>query len=70
MGERIKELLAYFHLSANEFADALETELRSPDFKPTGRYTRNIDAICSIFKVSPEWVKYGTGTMFLSEKGA
>ena len=49
MGERIKELLAYFHLSANEFADALETELRSPDFKPTGRYTRNIDAICSIF---------------------
>ena len=41
MGEgRIKELMRYFHLSENEFADALEAELRSPDFKPTGLYTR------------------------------
>lgn len=71
MGEgRIKELMRYFHLSENEFADALETELRSPDFKQTGLYTRTIDAICSIFKISPGWLKYGTGTMFPSEKGA
>lgn len=71
MGEgRIKDLMRYFHLSENEFADALEAELRSPDFKPTGLYTRTIDAICGIFKVSPEWLKYGTGTMFLSEEGA
>ena len=68
MNERIKELRKKLKLKQQEFADALSIKRNTVATYEMGR-NEPIDAvialICKTFNVNEEWVRSGTGDMFL-----
>lgn len=68
MNERLKRLRKTLDLTQQEFADRIGIKRNSFANYETGRNTP-IDAIiisiCKEFNVNEEWLRYGTGDMFL-----
>ena len=68
MNERLKRLRKTLDLTQQEFADRIGIKRNSFVNYETGRNTP-IDAIiisiCKEFNVNEEWLRYGTGDMFL-----
>lgn len=68
MNERIKELRKKLKLTQQEFADALSIKRNTVATYEMGR-NEPIDAvialICKTFNVNEEWLRSGTGDMFL-----
>lgn len=68
MNKRIKELRKNLNLTQEEFAKSISLS-RSAYSNIEAGFTnltdRNLSLICKTFNVNEEWLRYGTGDMFL-----
>lgn len=69
MNTRIKELRIKLNLSQKEFGSAigLRSSISEIENKKAPITERTIIAICNIFHVNEEWLRFGKGEMFISE---
>lgn len=68
MNERIRELRKMLGISQSEFADTLNLKQNSISLIEVGKRNpsdRTISDICQKFNVSEEWIRNGTGDVFL-----
>lgn len=67
IGERIKELRKVLGLTQTKFGDRIGLKQNSVALIETGRPTsdQTIFAICREFRVNEEWLRNGTGEMFV-----
>ena len=67
IGERIKELRKALGLTQTKFGDRIGLKQNSVALIETGRPTsdQTIFAICREFRVNEEWLRNGTGEMFV-----
>lgn len=68
MGERIKELRKSLKMTQQEFADRLNIQRGSIASYETGRISPSnatISLICKELNVSEDWLRNGTGEMFI-----
>lgn len=68
MKERIKEVRKKLNLTQQEFADRIGIKRNTIANYETGRnapVNSVISLICREFSVSEEWLRYGTGDMFM-----
>lgn len=68
MGERIKELRKSLNMTQQEFADRLNIQRGSIASYETGRISPSnatVSLICKELNVSEEWLRNGTGEMFI-----
>ena len=67
IGERIKELRKALGLTQTKFGDRIGLKQNSVALIETGRPTsdQTIFAICREFRVNEEWLRTGTGEMFV-----
>lgn len=68
MGERIKELRKALKMTQQEFADRLNVQRGSIASYETGRISPSnaaISLICKELNVSEDWLRNGTGEMFI-----
>lgn len=68
MGERVRELRKTLGLSGERFGEKIGLKKVAVSQIETGRNglsEQNILAICREFNVNEEWLRYGTGNMFL-----
>ena len=68
MGERIKELRKSLKMTQQEFADRLNIQRGSIASYETGRISPSnatVSLICKELNVSEEWLRNGTGDMFV-----
>lgn len=71
MRSRIKQVREYFEMSQAEFGEKINVAQRTVSNMESGVTnitTRNIEAICRVFNVSEEWLRYGDGEMFKEPK--
>ena len=69
---RISILLELLNISQKEFAQAIKASAGNVNDWVSGRTKpgkTSIDKICSIFDVSYDWLKYGTGEPFIKPNG-
>ena len=68
MNTRIKEIREYVHLTQAEFAKKIgrtKTFISGVECGVYGMSSKTICSICSTFGVNEEWLKNGTGDMFV-----
>lgn len=68
MNERIRELRKMLGISQSEFADTLNLKQNSISLIEIGKRNpsdRTISDICQKFNVSEEWIRNGTGDVFI-----
>lgn len=68
IGERIKELRKALHMTQAAFAERIGIRQNSVAVLEMGKNTpsdQTIAFICREFRVSEEWLRYGTGEMFI-----
>lgn len=71
MNKRIRELRKALNLSQREFAEKIGLKQNAVSYmeKENGNVTeQNIKLICAQFSVSEEWLRTGTGKMFLENE--
>ena len=72
MKDRIKQLRSYFALSQEQFANRIHRTsgfISNVENGKSGLSDITIALICNEFSVREEWLRDGTGQMFLPEKG-
>lgn len=69
MNTRIKELRTILHLKQKEFGNAigLRSSMSDIELGKAPITERTIIAICSKFNVNEEWLRTGTGEIFVNE---
>lgn len=69
MNERIKKVRKTVGLTQQQFADRIGIKRNSVALIENGRNTsdQTVFAICREFNVNEEWLRYGTGEMFVPE---
>lgn len=67
IGDRVRELRKALNLTQEKFAERIGLKRNSVAQIELGRETsdQTIFAICREFRVSEEWLRYGTGDMFI-----
>ncbi len=68
IGNRIKELRKKLYLTQTEFADKLNLKQATIGMYENGIRNvneRSINQICRTFNVNEDWLRYGTGEMFI-----
>lgn len=68
MNERLKELRKYLNLTLEKFGERLGVKKNTLSALETGRNTiteQMIKSICREFNVNEEWLRDGTGDMFV-----
>ena len=67
IGDRVRELRKALNLTQEKFAERIGLKRNSVAQIELGRETsdQTVFAICREFRVSEEWLRYGTGDMFI-----
>ncbi len=69
MNDRLKEIRSHFNLSQEEFGERINIRSRAHiSLLESGNRNftdRIINDICRVFSVNEEWLRYGTGEMFI-----
>ena len=71
MKDRIKTIRTYFTLSQDQFAKKIgrtKAYISNVENGHSGMSRSTISSICAAFSVREEWLRDGTGEMFLAEQ--
>lgn len=68
IASRMKEVMEWYHLNTSEAAEMIgisESDLSDVLEKGLGMRVDDFNRFCDTFKVSPDWLEYGVGSMRL-----